>query len=621
MFKSKNAVLVGTCLATAISAAVANAAVAPHTSQLIVQFGDSRISQQSVSRNQAVPGLTLPDGRPLKFLRTFNDNAMVVQLPEDVSLEEAQRIAARLAEQPGVAAAEPDRRFYPALVPNDPEYPASVLDPVGDPGQWHLFENTAGIRMPAAWDRETGSPGVTVAIIDSGIISHRDLDNGRVLAGYDFFSDSARDNDGTPGRDGDPTDPGDATVDGECGAGEIGEASSWHGLAVTGVIAATANNSIDIAGIDFDARLLPIRVLGKCGGSLSDLADAVRWAAGLAIAGVPNNPTPADVINLSLSGAGLCTAAEQSAIDAAVAAGSVIVVAAGNDAVNVANVSPANCNNVVAVGAIARDGRIAAYTNVGLAVDLTAPGGDDPDPPDPLNPPNGVRTLSNTGVTTPDADSLVVIQGTSFTTAQVSAVSALIRAVDGSLSPGLISTILKSTARTFPDPSCDSSVCGTGILDANAALAAAQDTAILVANLAPTAHAGGPYSGAEGVAISFDGSGSSDPESGPLSYSWDFGDDRFATGVKPAHVYATAGTYTVTLVVNDGIEDAAPATATVSVGTSSDARVDIDAGGGGGGCTLTARSGTVDPLWLLMVLTAGLYPVLRYLRRLSSRSC
>jgi serine protease len=454
-----------------------------------------------------------------------------------------------------------------------------------------------------------------VAVIDSGIISHRDLDNGRLLAGYDFFSDNARDNDGTPGRDGDPTDPGDATVDGECGAGEIGEASSWHGLAVTGVIAATANNSID-----FNARLLPIRVLGKCGGSLSDLADAVRWAAGLAVAGVPNNPTPADVINLSLSGAGLCTAAEQSAIDAAVAAGSVIVVAAGNDAVNVANVSPANCSNVVAVGAIARDGRIAAYTNVGLAVDLAAPGGDDPDPPDPLNPPNGVLTLSNTGATTSNADALAIIQGTSFTAAQVSAVSALIRAIDGSLSPGLIRTILKSTARTFPDPSCDTSVCGTGVLDANAALAAAQDPALLMANLAPTALVGGPYSGVEGVAISFDGSGSFDPESGSLDYSWDFGDDRFATGVKPAHVYATAGTYTVTLVVNDGIEDASPSTTTVSVSASGDARVDIGSGGGGG-CTLTARSGAVDPFWLLVLLTAGLYRVVRHRRRVGVRAC
>jgi serine protease len=221
---------------------------------------------------------------------------MVVQLPEDVSLEEAQRIAVRLAAQPGVAAAEPDRRFHPALVPLDPLFSGPYSPPgaawVQNPGQWNLSDTIAGIRMPAAWDRETGSPGVTVAVIDSGIISHRDLDNGRLLAGYDFFSDNARDNDGTPGRDGDPTDPGDATVDGECGAGEIGEASSWHGLAVTGVIAATANNSIDIAGIDFNARLLPIRVLGKCGGSLSDLADAVRWAAGLAVAGVPNNPTP-----------------------------------------------------------------------------------------------------------------------------------------------------------------------------------------------------------------------------------------------------------------------------------------------------------------------------------------
>jgi serine protease len=612
MLNIKGAVAIAACLAAAVTAGTAradNVAAHSRTSQLIIQYRGNSVRPQSVKRNQPLPGFVLPDGRPVKFLRRFNDDAMVVQLPEAVSLEEARRISAQLATQTGIASVEPDRRLYPALTPNDPEYPPGA-DPVQDPGQWHLFETTAGIRMPAAWDQSTGSSGIVIAVLDTGLIPHRDLNAARVLPGYDFFSDTARDNDGTPGRDSDPSDPGDATIDGECGVGELGEDSSWHGLSVAGVIAATANNSTDIAGIDFNARLLPIRVLGKCGGDLSDVADAVRWAAGLPVAGVPANPNPADVINLSLSGDGLCTAAEQSAIDAAVANGAVVVVAAGNEAANVADVSPANCRNVIAVGAIARDGRIAAYANVGLNVDLTAPGGDDPDPPDPLNdPPNGILTLSNFGVTTAGADAVAVIQGTSFTAAQVSAVSSLMLAVNGALTPGLVTDILKATARTFPDPSCDTSLCGTGVLDAAAALAAAANPGTIQGNLPPTASAGGPYSGVQGAAILFDGSGSFDPESQPLSYSWDFGDDSFATGVNPEHVYAVAGTFTVTLVVNDGIADSPPSTATVTVSSSGDKRVDPT--GGGGGCSLSASTAIIDPVWLILLLSAALYAISR----------
>ncbi len=612
MLNLKNTVVIGAFLASCLSGGVTladRAATHSRTKQLIIQFRDNPVRSQSVRRNHAVPGILLPDGRSVKFLRPFGDDAMVVQLPEAVSLDEAQQIAAQLAKQAGIASVEPDRKFYPAeTTPNDPEYPAGA-DPVHDPGQWHLFEATAGIGMPTAWDLSTGSASIVVAVLDTGIITHRDLSAARLLPGYDFFSNTALDNDGTPGRDSDPSDPGDATIDGECGAGEIGEDSSWHGLSVAGVITATANNSTDIAGIDFNARLLPIRVLGKCGGDLSDVADAVRWAAGLPVAGVPNNPTPADVINLSLSGDGLCTAVEQSAIDAAVAAGAVVVAAAGNAAANVANVSPANCNNVIAVGAIARDGKIAAYTNIGLNVDLAAPGGDDPDPPDLVNnPPNGVLTLSNFGLTTAGADAVAVIQGTSFSAAQVSAVSSLMLSRNGTLTPALLTDILKATARAFPDPSCDTSLCGRGILDATAALVAAADPSIIAGNLPPTASAGGPYSGVEGSVISFDGSASSDPEGQPLSYRWDFGDNSFATGVNPGHVYASAGTFTVTLVVDDGIADSAASTATVTVASSGDKIVDPT---GGGGCSLSAAARTFDPVWLILTACAGLYPVFR----------
>ena len=454
------------------------------TRQLIVRLKDDGMRRiQAIRRNDAVPDIRLPDGRPISFVRHFNGNGMVVRLPADVSLEEAQRLAEQLAENPAVASAQPDKRVYPALVPADPFYLPCELpctDPFPD-GQWHLFEDTAGIRMPTAWEKETGSGSVVIAQLDTGIIPHRELNQDRILAGFDLIADIATANDGD-GRDPDPTDPGDATVDDECGAGVPGEASSWHGLAVAGVMVAESNNTTDIAGIDFAARLLPVRVLGKCGGDVSDVIDAIRWAAGLTVAGVPDNPTPAKVINLSLSGAGSCLFEEQAAINDAVNAGAVVVVAAGNEGTDVATISPANCDNVITVAAVDRAGGRASYMNAGEEVDLSAPGGDGAGAAA-----DDILTLFNTGSTVPVVDTLAGIQGTSFTTAQTSAVVALMWAASGDanviLDPGMIQDILRSTARAFPDGSCDTSLCGQGILDADAALAAAVDPASVGASV------------------------------------------------------------------------------------------------------------------------------------------
>jgi serine protease len=292
----------------------------------------------------------------------------------------------------------------------------------------------------------------------------------------------SRDNDGEPGRDADPADPGDAVAADECGVGEPAEDSSWHGLSVTGVILAESDNTVDIAGIDFAAQLLPIRVLGKCGGSLADVAEAIRWAAGLSVSGVPMNPNPARVINLSLSGSGACSPAEQSAINAAVAAGAVVVTAAGNESGSVADVSPANCANVIVVGAIARDGSIASYVNTGSQVDLAAPGGEVSD---------GIVTLSNLGITMRAGDARGVITGTSFSTAQVSGVASLMLAANASLTPALVEEVLKATTRTFPDASCNDTLCGTGVLNADAALAGAADPSSVISQSVITSGGGG----------------------------------------------------------------------------------------------------------------------------------
>ncbi|HED19190.1 MAG TPA: peptidase [Gammaproteobacteria bacterium] len=454
------------------------------THQIILRLKDDGVRRmQAVRHNEVVPDIRLPDGSPLTFVRQFDGNGIVVRLPQAVTYEQAEQIAARLVADPSVASAQADKRMYPALIPLDPGYlPGTALPGGVLSNQWNLFEDTGGIRMQSGWNLETGSVTGVIAQLDTGFLPHRDIDPARILPGYDFFSGGPSnlvpatelDNDtilGDPvGRDNNPTDPGDATVNDECETGMLGNNSSWHGLSVASVMVAESNNNTDIAGIDFAARLLPVRVLGKCGGSVLDVADALRWAAGLSVAGVPVNPTPARVINMSLSGAGSCTPEEQSAIDAVVDVGAIVIVSAGNDGGDVAGQSPANCKKVVVVGATLRDGSRAPYTNSGGGITLSAPGG-----LTQQQPANGILVLSNSGATTPAQDINARIAGSSFSTAQVSATASLMLAVNSALSASQVRDILRLTTRMFPDASCDTSSCGSGILDADAALAGAAD--------------------------------------------------------------------------------------------------------------------------------------------------
>ena len=235
--------------AVGVSPALAADQGARHdTRQIIVRLKDDGVRRiQAARRNEAVAGISLPDGTPLTFVRPFDGNGMVVRLPQAVTYEQAEQIAAQLVADPSVASAQADKRVYPTLVPNDRDYLPGVVDS----GQWNLFEDAGGIRMQTAWDLETGSAAVVIAQLDTGILSHRDLDTGRVLPGYDFFSgglsnlNTELDNDpilGDPvGRDNNPTDPGDATVENECAPGEPGaggENSSWHGLSVASIMVA-----------------------------------------------------------------------------------------------------------------------------------------------------------------------------------------------------------------------------------------------------------------------------------------------------------------------------------------------------------------------------------------------
>lgn len=426
--------------------------------QIILKYKATSVTASDTVRPQRAPNnLKTPDGQQLRFRRRMSDNSLVLQLPAGLTDQQMQDTLGELAQDPAVEYVQLDKRMHPAFMPTDPRYS----------DQWYLFEQF-GINMQNAWDISTGSSGVVIAVLDTGLVTHPDLAPGRFLQGADLISDSFTANDGD-GRDLDPTDPGDAVDPNDPGdqanapAGclndPVNQTNSWHGLSVIGVMAATSDNSIDVAGIDFSARILPARVLGKCGGAVSDIVDAMRWAVGLPVTGVPNNATPAKVVNLSLSGEGVCTQAEQEAINAVRAAGAVVITAAGNEGEDIANKSPANCQGVIVVGATTRGGDKTAFVNFGTAVDVSAPSGDGS---------NGIRTLTNPGTT--------LIQGTSFTTAQVSAVASLMYAVNPALAPQDVEGILCSTTQAFPAGStCATDTCGTGIVDAAAALTAAQN--------------------------------------------------------------------------------------------------------------------------------------------------
>src|SRR5439155_14128472 len=304
------------------------------------------------------------------------------------------------AQDPAIEYAEPDRILHVLMTPNDSQYTS----------QWDLYDATGGIKAPQAWDLSTGS-GVTVAVIDTGYRPHADL-AANIVTGYDFINDTAVANDGG-GRDSDAKDPGDWTA-GECGTGEPASNSSWHGTHVAGTIAAVTNNGTGVAGIAFGAKVQPARVLGKCGGYTSDIADAMIWTSGGTVSGIPANATPARVINMSLGGGGACDTTTQSAITSARSRGTVVVVAAGNENTDVSNSNPANCSGVVAVAAINRFGSRAYYSNYGSLVTLAAPGGD-------MRSNSAVRILLtlNSRTTMPGIDSYAYDQCISMATLHV----------------------------------------------------------------------------------------------------------------------------------------------------------------------------------------------------------
>ena len=405
------------------------------------------------------------------------------------------QLVRRLAAQSDVEWAVPDRRRHWYAVPSDPYYPGGQTTITPTVGQWYLRapDSTlvSAINAAGAWDLGIGSASITVAVIDTGVrFDHPDLAT-KLYPGYDFIADRSTANDGG-GRDSDASDPGDWTSDNFCGDGGAAEDSSWHGTQVSGLIAAARNNGQGIAGVGGNVMLLPVRVLGRCGGYDSDIIAGMRWAAGVSSLPV-SNPHPARVLNMSLGGSGSCDASYRDVVNEITAAGVTIVAAAGNDTGHAVGV-PANCLGVIAVAGVRHLGSKVGYSSIGPEVTIAAPAGNCVNIESNAPCLYPLMSTTNLGTTGPGAngytDSFKSTLGTSFSSPLVAGTAALMLSINPSLTPAQVRAALKAGSRRFPTsgadagtlacaaPStadqlecyCTTTTCGAGLLDAAASL-------------------------------------------------------------------------------------------------------------------------------------------------------
>jgi serine protease len=492
----------------------------------------------------------------------------------------AQQLA-RVRADAEVEFAEPDMRRYPHAVPNDPLYT----------GQWYLqsrVDAPSAIHAEAAWDAGTGDAGVVVAVLDTGVLfDHPDLKRahlgGRVLPGYDFISNAAVANDGN-GRDVDASDAGDWVTQQESNQGQFAGCdvtnSSWHGTRVAGIIGARTNNAEGVAGGSWSPWILPVRVLGKCGGVDSDIIEAMAWAGGIHVDGVPDNPYPAKIVNMSLGAFGSCGAAYASVLSALGARGVLVVASAGNEGGPVG--APANCPGAAAVTGLRHAGTKVGFASLGPQVAVGAPGGNC------VNVAGGpclfsIDTTYNTGTQAPAAHGYTnqtnVNVGTSFAAPIVSGIVALMAGANGNLGAAQLRARLREGATApfpqSPDPTipmcrvptgpndlqtsecnCTTTTCGAGMANAQGALAAA---------LRPIAALAAPATVIAGQNVNLSGAGSAGAcDRSIASYFWEVVSGAgVLTG--PSHTPTTSvnapvtGSFVVRLTVTDdaGEQDAA----------------------------------------------------------------
>ncbi len=577
---------------------------------VIVKFRSASHSAQGAQVRPApdrIAALTARTGLALHAAPSITDVLHVIHVQPAVTGEPIAATVERLRVDPEVEYAELDQRRYPhATTPNDPLFSE----------QWYLQQSSAttpsAVDAVTAWDTTTGgigttgTTGIVIADLDTGVrFEHPDLQwagsGGRLLPGYTFISDTFVANDGDA-RDADASDPGDWVIQAdlskpECSAGTAAN-SSWHGTRVSGLLGALSNNGTGIAGVTWSPWLLPVRVLGKCGGLDSDIIAGMLWAAGIHVNGAPDNPYPAGIENMSLGGTGVCPQLYADVVGQLTAKGVLVVASAGNEGGPVD--APANCAGVAGVAGLRHAGTKVGYSSLGPEIALSAPAGNC------VNTGAGstclypITTTVNQGTTTP-ATSGYTDQvsnpnlGTSFSAPLVSGIAGLMLSVNGNLNSTQLIARLKEGSLPFPQtstsvptpPMChvptgqtdvqnsecictlDGQTCGAGMASASGALSAA---------LRPVAAVRVPASVAPGMNVTLNASGSGAACQHTIaSYQWASSDPAHpvtnSTGPSTTVTAPASGTptFTVTLTVTDeaGKQDVATVTVGSAAATSS----------------------------------------------------
>jgi len=525
----------------------------------------------------------------------------VMRVEPAVGGESLAATLARLRADNAVEYAEPDQRRYPQAAPDDPLYA----------GQWYLQSASAtpsAVDAESAWNVTTGSTGIVIADIDTGVrFDHPDLlrggagDGGRLLPGYDFVSDVNSAND-ADGRDADASDPGDWVSMADTSTTEFKDCtvanSSWHGTRVVGMLGAITNNATGVAGLTWSTWILPVRALGKCGGTDSDIEAAMLWAGGIHVAGVPDNPYPANIENLSFGAPGSCPQSYQEIISQLTARGVLIVVSAGNDGGPVS--APANCPAVAAIAGLRHAGTKVGFSNLGPEIALGAPAGNCVNITAGSACVYSLDTTYNLGTTTPTTngytDQTTTNLGTSFSAPIVSGIAALMLAVNGNLKSSELIARMQEGSRPLPQtslgatgaqpPAChvptgpsdntqdvecictlDNMTCGAGMANASGAVTAA---------LRPIAAVAVASSIAPGMNVTLQGAGSAAACHHAVgAYAWSIVNGT-TSGISGANtntavvVAPSAGSFTLRLTVTDdaGRQDTADVTVSSNAATT-----------------------------------------------------
>jgi serine protease len=519
-----------------------------------------KIAQARTSDVDAA-GLARRTGLAMATSRQITPSVHVLFLQKTLYGADVDATLKKLRADPAVLFADVDQRRYPHSLPDDPLF----LPTTGASGQWYMqtpssatlsLDGIATMDLSAtdavsAWAITTGSSATVIADVDTGVrFDHPDLMRaglgGRLLPGYDFVSEDynrttgaalgtfliANDGDGW---DPDPSDPGDwiSGTDEQNSLFPTADCpisnSSWHGTRVVGILGALTNNDTGIAGMTWAPYILPVRALGKCGGYDSDIIAGMQWAAGMSVMDgtgnlVPDNPYPADIINLSLGATGSCPADYQNVVSTLTAMGVLIVASAGNESGAVD--APGNCSGVLAVAGLRNVGTKVGYSSLGPEVGVAAPAGNCVAA---LSPPclRSIDTTVNLGLTTPGPNSYTNMTdspynlGTSFSAPIVSGIAALMRSVNANLTPSQLIARIESSASAFPQPAglpqcpataadgsgecaCVQGQCGAGMVNALSAVnAALNPIAVITAGGGNTFNAGGSVAACSLTLVSY----------------------------------------------------------------------------------------------------------------------